>query len=171
MANERNNDDACPALPPLPGTYALIMRMSGRSEILVGKLGSLTTQPGWYVYLGSAMGPGGLAARVGRHCRREKRLRWHVDYLRREAQIQEVWYATGKAQRECRWAKVLRSMPGASVPLARFGASDCRCPSHLLFFMDQPSFETFGQMLRNQTLDRFRPAEPGGIDYARCCWA
>ena len=30
-----------------------------------------------------------------------------VDYLRAVAQIEEVWYATGKSNCECRWASVL----------------------------------------------------------------
>lgn len=144
------------ALPPLPGTYALVLRVSGRPEIAVGRLGTLEAQPGYYVYVGSAMGPGGLAARVGRHGRREKRLRWHIDYLRSVAEIEEVWYAAGKSQRECRWAAVLCTLPGASVPLTGFGASDCGCPSHLCFFTLPPSLADFRTKLRNQKIERLR---------------
>ena len=147
-------------LPPLPGAYALMLRFSKRLENVVGKLGVLAAQPSHYIYVGSARRPGGLDARVGRHCRPEKPLRWHVDYLRSVAQIDEVWYATGRAHRECRWARVLGSMPGASVPLARFGASDCRCRSHLLFFTMQPSFSAFRQKLRGQGIYRLRLAVP-----------
>ena len=59
-----------------------MLRFSKRLEIVVGRLGVIQAERGYYVYVGSALGSGGLAARVGRHCRREKRLRWHVDYLR-----------------------------------------------------------------------------------------
>ena len=82
MVEKARNKDRNIRLPPRPGTYVLVLRVSKRLEILVGKLGKLVVQPGFYLYTGSAMGPGGLAARVGRHCRHEKRLRWHVDYLR-----------------------------------------------------------------------------------------
>jgi Uri superfamily endonuclease len=159
MVENDGNDDYNGRLPSLRGTYVLVLRFSKRSEISVGSLGVLETQPGFYVYVGSALGPGGLAARVGRHCRREKLLRWHVDYLRAVAQLEDVWYATGEAHRECRWARVLRSLPGASVPLARFGASDCRCASHLLFFTLQPSLAAFQQKLRGPAIDRLRPVE------------
>ena len=50
-------------------------------EILVGRLGALPVEPGFYVYVGSAFGPGGLERRVGRHATTEKKHRWHIDYL------------------------------------------------------------------------------------------
>jgi Uri superfamily endonuclease len=143
-------------LPSLPGTYVLVLRFSKRLEIVVGKLGVLAVQPGFYVYVGSALGAGGLAARVGRHCRREKALRWHVDYLRTDAQIEEVWYATGKSHRECRWASIVQSLPGASVPLTGFGASDCGCPSHLVYFKMPPSLADFRKKLQDQKIERLR---------------
>jgi len=156
MVTIEENTITSARLPSLPGTYVLTLATSSPREITIGRLGALAVQPGFYVYVGSAMGPGGLAARVGRHCRCEKRLRWHVDYLRSVARLDEVWYATGKARRECRWARVLARMPGASMPLARFGASDCRCRAHLLFFTAQPSFVAFQQKLRGQAIDRVR---------------
>jgi len=80
MVKREENDEPRDSLPSLPGTYDLVSRFSKRLENVVGKLGVLSAQVGYYVHVGSALGPGGLAARVGRHCRREKRLRWHVDY-------------------------------------------------------------------------------------------
>jgi Uri superfamily endonuclease len=55
------------------------------------------------VYVGSALGPGGLAARIGRHRRQNKLGRWHVDYLRAVTQVEEVWYATLPERQECFW--------------------------------------------------------------------
>jgi Uri superfamily endonuclease len=127
MVHREENDEPRVGLPSLPGTYVLVLRFSKRLEIVAGKLGVLAVQPGFYVYVGSALGPGGLAARVGRHCRREKTRRWHDDYLRAEANLEEVWYAAGKSHRECQWASAFRTLPGASVPLTGFGASDCGC--------------------------------------------
>jgi Uri superfamily endonuclease len=154
MVQREENDEPRVGLPPLPGTYALVLRFSRRMEIVVGRLGVLETQPGYYVYVGSALGPGGLAACVGRHCRREKTRRWHVDYLREAAQIEEVWYATGRNHRECRWARALSTLPGASMPLTGFGASDCGCPSHLCFFTLPPSVADFRKKLRGQRIER-----------------
>jgi hypothetical protein len=56
-------------LPSRPGTYALIFTTDADLEIQVGRLGQLHVRPGVYVYVGSAHGPGGLAARVLRHAR------------------------------------------------------------------------------------------------------
>lgn len=141
-------------LPSLPGTYVLLLKAAACSKLAIGKLGEMLVQPGVYAYVGSAAGPGGLAARVGRHCRKEKRLRWHVDYLRSITEIAEIWYGTGKAHRECRWAKVLALLPGASTSMAKFGASDCRCPAHLFFFPACPSLDAFRHKLRGVGIDR-----------------
>jgi Uri superfamily endonuclease len=163
MVQRGENDEPSAALPALPGTYATVLRFSKRLESVVGKLGVLAVQPGFYVYVGSALGPGGLAARVGRHCRRETTLRWHIDYLRAGAQIEEVWYATGKNHQECRWATALSRLPGASVPMAGFGASDCGCPSHLCFFKMPPSLAEFQKKLRHQRMERLRLGNPRAL--------
>ena len=51
------------------GTYALLLKLPKQGQLQVGALGTFAFQAGWYVYVGSAFGPGGLAARVGRHLR------------------------------------------------------------------------------------------------------
>ena len=94
-----------------------------------------------------AVGPGGLAARVGRHARVEKRCRWHIDYLRSAARLVEVWYLVGRARVECPWAAALAAMPGARLPPFRFGASDCRCPSHLIGFDRRPTRSAFARRI------------------------
>jgi Uri superfamily endonuclease len=147
MMENEGNTGALARLPPLPGTYALVLRFSGRPEIVVGRLGTLTAQPGFYVYVGSAFGPGGLARRVGRHARAEKRCRWHIDYLTAVAMLGEVWYTVDGVHRECQWADVFKQMRGATVPLEGFGASDCRCGAHLFFFQKRPSLRAFRQRL------------------------
>lgn len=126
-------------LPAEPGTYALLLRSDADQPVDVGRRGSLDVRPGWYVYVGSALGPGGLAARVGRHLRREKTCRWHIDYLRAVTEPEAVWYATGTSRMECRWAAVLARLKKATVPLEGLGASDCECRSHLVWFRTKPS--------------------------------
>lgn len=129
------------------GTYALLVRLDRSQLIRVGRLGEFVFPAGWYVYVGSAHGPGGLAARLTRHRRRAadgKRLRWHVDYLLERAHLVEVWSRDGRPsalseQRlECEWARVLADAPGAEIPIPRFGSSDCRCPAHLIYFATHP---------------------------------
>jgi len=58
-----------------PGTYALILVAEEQQSAEIGKLGALDVQPGFYVYVGSARGPGGLKARIARHTRSEKKVR------------------------------------------------------------------------------------------------
>ena len=121
-----------------PGTYALILRATSRRIIRVGGLGRLAMQPGFYVYVGSALGSGGLKARVGHHLRPVKSPHWHIDYLRRETEGVAIWYAYGTVRQECAWANAFSSLKGSVIPLRGFGSSDCRCSAHLSFFDRMP---------------------------------
>ncbi len=66
------------ALPSAPGTYALLIRVDAPLVIHAGRLGTVALERGWYVYTGSAHGPGGLRARVSRHLRPDKAPHWHI---------------------------------------------------------------------------------------------
>lgn len=121
----------------------LILRLPRPVTITVGRLGRFQFLAGWYAYVGSARGPGGLAARITRHLRSPKSSRWHVDYLRACARPVEIWYAVGTRKRECDWSRSLSGLPGASVPVPRFGASDCHCPAHLVYFAAPPDLVAF----------------------------
>ena len=125
------------------GLYALVCVLPRAVTISVGRLGEVAFPAGWYVYVGSARGPGGLAARVGRHLRRTKRVRWHVDSLLAWAEVREVWGKAGDAPGECAWAAALAQAPGARRWPPGFGASDCRCPGHLVAFPGAPGAEPF----------------------------
>lgn len=127
----------------LPGTYTLIFSSSRKEQISIGKLGTLQLKPGFYVYIGSAFGPGGLKARIAHHCRRAVRPHWHIDYLSPFLELNSIWYTYDPAGREHHWANILFKMRLASVPLTGFGSSDCRCRSHLLFFNSKPAIKTF----------------------------
>ena len=116
-----------PPLPSEPGAYALLIRLDNPEGIEVGRLGAIDFPAGWYAYVGSALG--GVAGRVGRHLRRRKKLHWHVDYLLREGRVSEVVWALSEEKMECRIAEGLGRWGLHSVP--EFGASDCRCRSHL----------------------------------------
>jgi Uri superfamily endonuclease len=130
-------------LPSLPGTYALLLRSPVEQDLPVGRLGRIKLLPGFYVYLGSAFGPGGLRARIARHLAVEKKLRWHIDYVRTVAQPAAVWHTLDPRRRECHWAKVLAAMNAVTVPFPGFGASDCTCCSHLFFFPKEPALSVF----------------------------
>jgi Uri superfamily endonuclease len=126
-------------MPSVPGTYALLIQVTAPIEITVGRLGSFPLASSWYVYIGSARGPGGLAARIRRHLRpsKAKHTHWHIDYLLAQAPVSKVIWATGEKRRECDWARRLLALPGVEIPIPKFGASDCGCPSHLIRFTNE----------------------------------
>lgn len=125
------------ALPALPGTYALLLYLPRAARLQVGRLGTFDFPRGYYVYVGSARGAGGLRPRVLRHWRDAKRIHWHIDYLRAVARPVRVWYSTDTHVKECAWAEMLQAR-GAGNVASRFGASDCRCPAHLFHFARPP---------------------------------
>jgi Uri superfamily endonuclease len=130
-----------------PGTYALVLSAKASGLVRIGRLGGLRLQSGFYVYVGSALGPGGVRARLAHHLGPSIRPRWHIDYLRLRTSLEEVWYCHDRLSWEHQWARHLGTQPGVSIPLAGFGASDCRCESHLYFFRSRPSRNDFVQSL------------------------
>ena len=139
----------------LPGTYALILQVNCQQTVQIGRLGRLAVEPGYYVYVGSALGPGGVRARVGHHARITQRPHWHIDYLRRAAALRHVWYAYGSVRREHAWADIFARLPGASIPLSGFGASDCTCPAHLFFFDRTPLLWTFRNTIATSAVGEY----------------
>jgi len=123
------------------GTYVLCMRLDEPEEITVGRLGTFLFPAGYYLYVGSALGPGGLEARLARHRRREKRPRWHIDYLLQRTHLLEMWSMASEERLECSLARAIREIPGAQIVAPGFGSSDCHCPSHLTYFENKPGFE------------------------------
>ena len=128
---------------PSSGTYVLILFCPREEQVQIGKLGPLQLHRGFYVYVGSAFGPGGLRSRLAHHARLSSRPHWHIDYLRSRTNLDQVWYFHERIRREHQWAHIIQALSGASVPMARFGSSDCKCKTHLFFFTRRPSFREF----------------------------
>ena len=117
------------ALPSETGAYLLLLGFGEKIAITRGKARE-TFPSGWYVYAGSAYGPGGIAARVGRHFRRDKPCHWHIDTLTDEAELHALAFPGGL---ECDLIAQLGGLGDFTVPAPGFGSSDCRtCESHLL---------------------------------------
>ncbi|MEW8259618.1 MAG: DUF123 domain-containing protein, partial [Candidatus Thiodiazotropha taylori] len=70
-----------------------------RQQIQVGRLGLCDFTRGWYLYVGSAFGPGGVAARCAHHRRISPRPRWHIDYLRAVTNLRQIWYSNDPLRR------------------------------------------------------------------------
>ncbi len=125
------------------GTYILIAHLPTLSTLTIGRLGSFPFAAGWYAYVGSAFGAGGLRGRLKHHLGQGSRPHWHMDYLARAASIAEIWYLASHSGHEHDWASLLMTLPDAALPVPRFGASDCQCPAHLFYFPARPAFDAF----------------------------
>ena len=128
-------------LPVSTGSYALQLHLSRAYPIQVGKFARAIFPAGEYIYLGSALGPGGLRARLARHLRASGKPHWHIDYLRSVSDVYTLGYVladveAGNQPLECTWSQALVKLPGAFIPLVGFGAGDCRsgCQAHLVGF-------------------------------------
>jgi Uri superfamily endonuclease len=114
------------------GIYCLVFS-NPACRVRVGALGEIAFRKGWHVYVGSALGSGGLA-RLERHialsCTRDKRPKWHVDWLSTSPSfsLRHTLHAVTEERLECRLAETIG---GSNIP--GFGCSDCACPSHLFY--------------------------------------
>jgi Uri superfamily endonuclease len=147
------------SLPAEPGTYALLLGLREPALLQVGRLGRIRFDAPYYLYFGSAFGPGGLRARLKHHLEPARRRHWHIDYLLRAAEVLGVWHTSDPARLECTWARASSALRGGSL-VPRFGSSDCRCRSHLLALHRLPSLPTFRR--------RVRALRPRGSRIRRC---
>ena len=114
--------------PALPGAYLLVVTLSAALRVALPHRPEATLTPGRFLYAGSARGPGGLRARLGRHMRADKKPHWHIDRLTEAGAVEGAWVIPGGD--ECALVAALAHLP---VPLPGFGSTDCRlCASHLL---------------------------------------
>jgi len=125
---------------PRRGVYTLIIRVEEDIRLKIGGLGIRSFPRGFYTYTGSAMGLGAtsLPSRVLRHLRKDKRRRWHIDYLlaHRKVRVCGVVGTPTEERLECEINQSIKLLGRAEIPVMGFGASDCRrgCGSHLLYF-------------------------------------
>ncbi len=113
------------------GAYALLLQLSDELIAELPRQGSQLLQPGWYIYAGSARGPGGLPARLRRHFLQDKRKHWHIDQLTARATVLAA-QAVPEGD-ECDVAAWLSASFAFDIAAPGFGSTDCPiCPSHLL---------------------------------------
>lgn len=122
------------------GVYCLIFE-NRSCKIEIGKKGEFYFNPGFHIYVGSALGSGGLK-RVQRHIslsrNRDRNPRWHVDHLHLNPAFRLVSavYAFTSARLEC----ALASRIGGNLVYG-FGCTDCKCSSHLFYRTKNPLIE------------------------------
>lgn len=110
----------------IPQTYQLVIEVAAPVRVCVGRFGTFDFPAGHYIYTGSARR--NIEARINRHLSVTKKVHWHIDYLLAAPGVcvREV-LRHGTA--EC----VVNQQTIGAIPVAGFGASDCRsdCGSHL----------------------------------------
>jgi Uri superfamily endonuclease len=137
------------------GTYILIASVPQMKRIGIGRLGEFDIVPGFYAYVGSAFGAGGLCARIGHHLESSASPHWHIDYLFQVAEPVEVWYTTAGQKLEHHWANFLEKAPQFRIPIPRFGSSDYHRSrsSHLFYSKRCPTFAWFRQQIEERFED------------------
>ncbi len=123
------------------GSYILLIALEKPTNVTVGKLGTCTFPPGFYLYVGSALN--GLSGRIRRHLREDKKLHWHIDYLLSQSTIVDIWHIYSGERLECIFADTANALPQATMQIPGFGSSDCRCQSHLIHFPEKPTLREF----------------------------
>ena len=116
------------------GTYIVVLKSGCVRTIRIGRLGQLKINKGYYAYVGSAMGPGGVVSRLKHHSKISKKPHWHLDYLRAETEFYEAYALYSPERKECEWATFLSKIEAVNEPMKGFGSSDCRCYTHLFYF-------------------------------------
>lgn len=122
------------------GIYCLVLHHPACATV-VGALGTISFPGGFHIYIGSALGSGGLK-RLDRHfriaCGKHKRPKWHVDYLLTDPRFSLVYavYAPTTERLECQLACAL-----GGEAVNGFGCSDCACTSHILYRDNDPKVE------------------------------
>jgi Uri superfamily endonuclease len=122
------------------GIYCLVFE-NPDCTVRVGALGEIRFESGWHCYVGSAFGSGGLA-RLERHIAlsqdRDKRPKWHVDYLHMSPDF-ALRYAVSAITGERLECRLAAALGDSCIPA--FGSSDCSCTSHLFYRDRDPKDE------------------------------
>ncbi len=129
----------------------MLVRLPKPLTVLIGRQGSHAFYEGWYAYVGSARQ--GFSARLPTVMSPRRRKHWHIDYLVPHAADVEAWVLP-TSMGECELAATL-SEHLATRPWPRaFGATDCRCPGHLI--PGGPSAEPVRRALRSLGLQPWK---------------
>lgn len=109
-------------------SYQLRIEVKRPVRLIIGRLGRFLFPAGRYVYTGSARR--NIDARIARHLRKEKAIRWHIDWLLTAPGVR-VASVKRSGEDEC----VLNQRTKGVSLVPGFGSSDCRsgCGSHLRY--------------------------------------
>ncbi|MBE2279193.1 MAG: GIY-YIG nuclease family protein [Ignavibacteriaceae bacterium] len=113
------------------GIYICIFKLDFEQDINVGKMGLHFFKKGFYLYVGSAFGGGGLKARILRHSEKSTKIHWHIDYLKSLSSFVGCYIKLTDLTEEHKTASHLSEL--FEIPVKGFGSSDCKCSTHLFY--------------------------------------
>jgi Uri superfamily endonuclease len=114
-----------------PGTYILLLHLRRTALVQICRTRVVRAAAGFYAYVGSALGPGGLAARLKRYSSGISCKHWHIDYILPHGNLVGALVVEDVQRHECAWASWVSRTAVSCVE--GFGASDCSCKGHLFY--------------------------------------
>jgi len=134
----------------MKGSYILVVFIDREIKLIIGALGKIKFQKGFYLYIGSAMGNTGsttLITRIRRHISppKSKKTHWHIDYLlnNKYSSVCCLYLIPSHQNLECFIANGILNVSDDHID--KFGSSDCLCKSHLIYFEDFKSLKKISQ--------------------------
>jgi Uri superfamily endonuclease len=129
----------------LNGSYVLILENEEACDIKVGNLGVLKFERGFYAYIGSMFGPGGLEARIRRYFVGGRK-HWHIDYILDHMEIVKVFVSPDKD-----YESIIANIGVKRFNyVKRFGCSDKKNDiSHLLYFRERVEVNAFIKIIKS----------------------
>ncbi len=135
------------------GSYILCGILSKDETVKIRGLGKINFKRGHYLYIGSAMNS--LNSRLRRHTRKDKTLKWHIDYLIPHLKYLRTIPIRSSESLECILSIELKRISDGYIP--DFGSSDCHCGSHLYWNKDNPfQDERFIDMILRYRISRLK---------------
>ena len=151
ISNMRELENEIPEeLDSLPksarGAYILEFRIKKALLLRVGKFGEFRLNPGWYYYVGSAMG--GLRGRLLRHVMGPEKPYWHIDYLTENFGPERIWIFISAKKIEDALAQEAAKIAESAIP--RFGCGDSPdAETHLFYSESRLEFSDMNREIGN----------------------
>ncbi|MHA1506700.1 MAG: GIY-YIG nuclease family protein [Candidatus Asgardarchaeia archaeon] len=95
---------------------------------------------GYYVYVGSALGPhkNSIENRIKRHLSKTKKIFWHIDKVTtiKCVKIIGAFFIKSERSLECEISLEISKIERVKVPITSFGSTDCSkgCPAHFYYY-------------------------------------
>jgi len=116
------------------GAYLLVLDVTTKVRFHCGSLGKITIPKGLYLYVGSALGVGGVKSRVLRYFNRPLVGKWHIDKLLNTGKVSiraVICIFSSSRVESMIYNELMRT--GFKATIKRFGSTDTKDETHLLY--------------------------------------